>query len=134
MARAAKLSIRIIILSKNSPARAFLLWRALSEAAINVHLDCQAVNTLQRELWVSVEITSPAQHSKVSVSRLANCGNTRGWALKVGDKCGRGSQLRSHIVWFGEAVPDMQLAKRFAKQANFLWLSELLWWSTLPAT
>jgi NAD-dependent deacetylase len=42
-----------------------------------------------------------------------------GWELKVGDTCPKGSQLRPHIVWFGEAVPDMHLAKQFAKQADF---------------
>jgi NAD-dependent deacetylase len=42
-----------------------------------------------------------------------------GWELKIGDHCPKGSQLRPHIVWFGEAVPDMQLAKRFAKEADF---------------
>jgi NAD-dependent deacetylase len=28
-----------------------------------------------------------------------------GWELKMGDKCEKGSQLRPHIVWFGEPVP-----------------------------
>lgn len=28
-----------------------------------------------------------------------------GWELKIGDKCEKGSQLRPHIVWFGEVVP-----------------------------
>jgi NAD-dependent deacetylase len=31
----------------------------------------------------------------------------QGWELNLGDKCERGSQLRPHIVWFGEAVPLM---------------------------
>jgi NAD-dependent deacetylase len=26
------------------------------------------------------------------------------WELKLGDKCEKGSQLRPHVVWFGEAV------------------------------
>jgi NAD-dependent deacetylase len=42
-----------------------------------------------------------------------------GWELKIGDNCAKGSQLRPNIVWFGEAVPDLDLAKRFAKQADF---------------
>lgn len=29
------------------------------------------------------------------------------WELKKGDKCEKGSQLRPHIVWFGEPVPMM---------------------------
>ncbi|MEQ9008734.1 NAD-dependent deacylase [Ekhidna sp.] len=33
-----------------------------------------------------------------------------GWELKEGDKCAKGSQLRPHIVWFGEPVPMMEPA------------------------
>jgi len=33
-----------------------------------------------------------------------------GWALNIGDKCDKGSQLRPHIVWFGEMVPMMDVA------------------------
>lgn len=41
-----------------------------------------------------------------------------GWELKQGDKCERGSQLRPHIVWFGEAVPAMDHAIRIVEQAD----------------
>jgi NAD-dependent deacetylase len=30
------------------------------------------------------------------------------WEIKIGDKCEKGSQLRPHIVWFGEAVPAIE--------------------------
>lgn len=30
--------------------------------------------------------------------------------VQIGDKCERGSQLRPHIVWFGEAVPLIEVA------------------------
>lgn len=33
-----------------------------------------------------------------------------GYELNIGDKCERGSQLRPHVVWFGEAVPMMEPA------------------------
>ena len=33
-----------------------------------------------------------------------------GWQLNLGDRCEKGSQLRPHIVWFGEMVPMMELA------------------------
>ncbi len=33
-----------------------------------------------------------------------------GWELKEGQKCEKGSQLRPHIVWFGEMVPMMEVA------------------------
>lgn len=41
-----------------------------------------------------------------------------GWELKIGDKCGKGSQLRPHIVWFGEAVPMIQLATEMTELAD----------------
>lgn len=31
-----------------------------------------------------------------------------GWELNMGDVCEKGSQLRPHIVWFGEPVPLIQ--------------------------
>jgi NAD-dependent deacetylase len=33
-----------------------------------------------------------------------------GWELKVGDLCEKGSQLRPHVVWFGEPVPAIMEA------------------------
>jgi NAD-dependent deacetylase len=38
--------------------------------------------------------------------------------LKVGDKCAKGSQLRPHIVWFGEMVPMMEVANEMAAHAD----------------
>jgi len=38
--------------------------------------------------------------------------------LNVGDKCPKGFQLRPHIVWFGEAVPEIENAIRFVEQAD----------------
>ncbi len=43
-----------------------------------------------------------------------------GWELKLGDKCERGSQLRPHIVWFGEAVPMMDPAIERVRSADAL--------------
>ncbi len=33
-----------------------------------------------------------------------------GWELKMGEKCEKGSQLRPHVVWFGEPVPMIETA------------------------
>ena len=41
-----------------------------------------------------------------------------GWELNEGDKCEKGSQLRPHIVWFGEAVPMMEVAIQEALSAD----------------
>lgn len=41
-----------------------------------------------------------------------------GWELNEGDLCGKGSQLRPHIVWFGEAVPMMEPAMQEVLSAD----------------
>ncbi len=40
------------------------------------------------------------------------------WEIKKGDKCEVGSQIRPHIVWFGEAVPEMDRATELAEKAD----------------
>lgn len=42
------------------------------------------------------------------------------WALDLGDLCEKGSQLRPHIVWFGEAVTEIPKAIRIVEQADIL--------------
>jgi NAD-dependent deacetylase len=42
----------------------------------------------------------------------------KGTELNSGDFCERGSQLRPNIVWFGEAVPMMDVAIRHAEKAD----------------
>lgn len=44
--------------------------------------------------------------------------NMETWELKLGDVCEKGSQLRPHIVWFGEMVPNMVPAAKIAAQAD----------------
>jgi NAD-dependent deacetylase len=41
-----------------------------------------------------------------------------GWELKKGDRCEKGSQLRPHIVWFGEAVPNIVPASQISSKAD----------------
>ena len=41
-----------------------------------------------------------------------------GWEIKQGDHCEKGSQLRPHIVWFGESVPMMEQAIDVALTAD----------------
>ncbi len=43
-----------------------------------------------------------------------------GWELKEGDLCAKGSQLRPHIVWFGEDVPLMPVAADVVASADVL--------------
>ncbi|MBU1011640.1 MAG: NAD-dependent deacylase [Bacteroidetes bacterium] len=43
-----------------------------------------------------------------------------GWELKLGDFCEKGSQLRPHIVWFGESVPNFSKASEIVAKADIL--------------
>jgi NAD-dependent deacetylase len=43
-----------------------------------------------------------------------------GWELKIGDKCEKGSQLRPHVVWFGEAVPAIEDAIPVVRAADIV--------------
>lgn len=41
-----------------------------------------------------------------------------GPSLRLGDRCPLGSQLRPHIVWFGEEVPLLEVAAREMERAD----------------
>lgn len=43
-----------------------------------------------------------------------------GWELREGDVCSKGSQLRPHIVWFGEGVPALNDAADLVMTADIL--------------
>jgi NAD-dependent deacetylase len=43
----------------------------------------------------------------------------KGSEIKLGQKCAKGSQLRPHIVWFGETVPLMEDAYLLASKADY---------------
>lgn len=40
--------------------------------------------------------------------------------IQLGDKCDKGSQLRPHIVWFGEAVPEIENAAKVVAACDIL--------------
>lgn len=40
------------------------------------------------------------------------------YEVKMGDKAGDGSQLRPFIVWFGEAVPEIETAINYVEEAD----------------
>lgn len=45
---------------------------------------------------------------------------TEGRDIRMGDLCPLGSQLRPHVVWFGEAVPAMGVAAPLVERADAL--------------
>ena len=60
-------------------------------------------------------------HGKLTESR-STIDNTiykiNGSELNIGDLCDQGSQLRPNVVWFGEAVPNMELAINMVMKAS----------------
>jgi NAD-dependent deacetylase len=42
------------------------------------------------------------------------------WELKLGMTCPKGGQLRPHIVWFGEMVPELMNAEPIVQSADIL--------------
>lgn len=44
--------------------------------------------------------------------------NLDGWELKLGDVCENGHQLRPHVVWFGEEVPNLPVAVQMVSEAD----------------
>lgn len=46
--------------------------------------------------------------------------DTDNYETHLGDKCPKGFQLRPHIVWFGEAVPEIENAIRLTEKADVL--------------
>ena len=43
-----------------------------------------------------------------------------GSELKKGEVCEQGFQLRPHVVWFGEAVPNMEIAYEITRKADIM--------------
>jgi NAD-dependent deacetylase len=50
----------------------------------------------------------------------ANYYPIEGWELKMGETCKDGFQLRPHVVWFGESVPNLDVAAEIISKANIL--------------
>jgi len=42
----------------------------------------------------------------------------KGWELRMGEVCSLGSQLRPHVVWFGEMVPMIEPAAKICSEAD----------------
>lgn len=114
---------------ERNPALVLEFYNQRRKAALNVnpnkgHL---ALAALEKHFEVTV-ITQNVDnlHEKAGSSRIIHlhgelfkCRSTcveekvldmEGWELNLGDCCEKGTQLRPHIVWFGEAVPMMEVA------------------------
>jgi NAD-dependent deacetylase len=92
---------------------------ATLEKYFNVHIITQNIDNLHERagstkvLHLHGELTKA--RSTADPSLIYDIGYKD---IKPGDKCEKGSQLRPHIVWFGEAVPMMDEAVRITSTAD----------------
>ncbi len=89
------------------------------EAFFDVHIITQNIDNLHERagsknvLHLHGELTK-AQSSK-DPSEVTDIGYDE---IHPGDLCSKGSQLRPHVVWFGEPVPAMEEAVRLTMNAD----------------
>lgn len=99
---------------------------AALEKQFNVTVVTQNVDNLHERAGSSHVIHLHGELTKVCSSRDPN--NPRyikelkpeEYEVKMGDLAGDGSQLRPFIVWFGEAVPEIETAIDYVEKADIL--------------
>ncbi|MEZ4800460.1 MAG: NAD-dependent deacylase [Flavobacteriales bacterium] len=89
------------------------------ESDFDVHIITQNIDDLHERAGSSKILHLHGEIRKVrSTLDPSLIYEMEGWELKKGDKCERGSQLRPHIVWFGEEVPMIEPAAHICAQAD----------------
>jgi NAD-dependent deacetylase len=89
------------------------------EGRYDVHIITQNIDDLheragsKKVLHLHGEITK--SRSSIDESLIYD---VTGDTIEMGELCEKGSQIRPHIVWFGEAVPMMDEAARIASTAD----------------
>jgi NAD-dependent deacetylase len=85
--------------------------RIITQNVDNLHEQAGSTHVLHLhgEL-MKVRSTSPSEE----VFELTS----ENYKTHLGDKCPKGFQLRPHIVWFGEAVPEIENAIQVVEQAD----------------
>ena len=103
---------------ESKPNYAHLALKNL-ESTYDVHIITQNVDDLHERAG-SEKILH--LHGEIRKARSTTDENIiveiAGAELNLGDLCPLGSQLRPHIVWFGEAVPNITSAVEIAKKAD----------------
>ena len=105
------------------PNRGHRLVAAL-EKQFNVTVVTQNVDNLHERAGSTHVIHLHGELTKVCSSRDPNNPHyvkelaPADYEVKMGDLAGDGSQLRPFIVWFGEAVPQIETAVRYVEKAD----------------
>jgi NAD-dependent deacetylase len=91
------------------------------EQGAHVHIITQNIDDLHERAGSSNVLHL---HGEIMLAR--SCADetllydTQGNDINLGDRCEQGSQLRPHVVWFGEAVPMMEAAAELVAEADIL--------------
>ena len=94
------------------------------EDAFEVHIITQNVDNLHeragtsRVLHLHGELFTVRSSGREHLVYPLESINPNGWELKWGDLCEQGFQLRPHIVWFGEMVPEIERAAELCAEAE----------------
>jgi len=90
------------------------------EKHFDVHIITQNIDDLHERAGSTKVLHLHGEILKAQSSLDSNLiYDINGWELKPGEKCAKGSQLRPHVVWFGEMVPNMEKAYRIAETADY---------------
>lgn len=95
--------------------------KALAElqSAFDVHIITQNIDDLHERAGSEKVLHLHGNIRQARGTKNANrLYEVEGWKLELGQKCELGSQLRPHVVWFGEAVPAMEDAYHIAAAAD----------------
>jgi NAD-dependent deacetylase len=89
------------------------------ESKFNVHIITQNIDDLHERAGSKHVLHLHGEIMKVrSSSHPELVYPINQWEIRIGDRCDKGSQLRPHIVWFGEMVPEMDNAIALAEKAD----------------
>ena len=88
------------------------------EKKFNVQVITQNVDDLHERAGSSQVLHLHGELRKVRSERYDDLIYEIDDDIELGDVCERGSQLRPHIVWFGEAVPMLEPAAKLAANAD----------------
>jgi NAD-dependent deacetylase len=89
------------------------------EAVANVQIVTQNIDDLHERAGSTqvLHLHGTIMHARSSADENLLY-ETQGNDIALGDRCELGSQLRPHVVWFGEAVPMFEHAIALAAQAD----------------
>ncbi len=110
---------RISQLGTVGPNAAHLALAGLEEV-FNVQIITQNVDNLHERAGSSRVLHLHGELMKCRSTKDARLVyDVKDYQIKWGDTCERGSQLRPHIVWFGEMVSAMEEAAAMVAQADY---------------